>query len=61
MSVAKIGITIDNDVLRELDRLVARSRFPSRSRAIQVAVEEKAAAHEARPPGQGVGQAGPRC
>ncbi len=41
MSVAKIAITIDQDVLREVDRLVRRHVFPNRSRAIQEAVGEK--------------------
>jgi Arc/MetJ-type ribon-helix-helix transcriptional regulator len=41
MSVAKIAITIEQDVLGELDRLVRRHIFPNRSRAIQEAVREK--------------------
>jgi Arc/MetJ-type ribon-helix-helix transcriptional regulator len=41
MAVAKIAITIEQDILNEVDRLVRRRVFPSRSRAIQVAVGEK--------------------
>jgi len=41
MAVAKIAITIERDILSELDRLVRRHVFPNRSRAIQEAVGEK--------------------
>jgi metal-responsive CopG/Arc/MetJ family transcriptional regulator len=41
MATEKVAITIDRELLRRLDQLVAESRFPSRSRAIQEAVEEK--------------------
>jgi metal-responsive CopG/Arc/MetJ family transcriptional regulator len=41
MAVAKIAITLDQDILGELDRLVRRHVFPNRSRAIQEAVREK--------------------
>jgi metal-responsive CopG/Arc/MetJ family transcriptional regulator len=41
MAVAKVAITLDQDILGELDRLVRRHVFPNRSRAIQVAVREK--------------------
>ena len=41
MAVAKIAITIEKDVLSEVDRLVRRHVFPNRSRAIQQAVGEK--------------------
>jgi metal-responsive CopG/Arc/MetJ family transcriptional regulator len=43
MPVHKIGITIDEQLLRQLDRLVSEHRFPNRSRAIQDAVCEKIA------------------
>ena len=43
MAVAKIAITLERDILVELDRLVSRHVFPSRSRAIQQAVREKVA------------------
>jgi Arc/MetJ-type ribon-helix-helix transcriptional regulator len=41
MTVAKIAISLEEDVLVELDRLVRRHIFPNRSRAIQEAVKEK--------------------
>ena len=41
MAVAKIAITLDQDILSEVDRLVRRHVFPNRSRAIQEAVGEK--------------------
>jgi len=43
MASGKVAITIDKELLRRLDRLVAERRFPSRSRAVQEAVEEKLA------------------
>jgi len=43
MSVAKVAITLDQNLLITLDRLVRQHRFPSRSRIIQQAVEEKVA------------------
>ena len=43
MASHKVAITIDKELLRRLDRLVAERRFPSRSRAVQEAVEEKLA------------------
>ena len=43
MSIAKIVITIREDVLEKLDRLVRSKAFPNRSEAIQQAVEEKLA------------------
>lgn len=41
MASDKVAITIDRELLRRLDRLVAERRFPNRSRAIQEAVQEK--------------------
>ncbi len=41
MPVAKIAITLEQDILSELDHLVRRHVFPNRSRAIQEAVREK--------------------
>ena len=41
MQTAKIAITIDQGTLLRLDRLVTQKVFPSRSNAIQVAVQEK--------------------
>ncbi len=41
MPKAKIAITLDKKTLARLDRLVNERIFPSRSTAIQEAVEEK--------------------
>ncbi len=41
MATTAIEIVLDRDILAELDRLVCEGMFPSRSRAIQVAVEDK--------------------
>jgi Arc/MetJ-type ribon-helix-helix transcriptional regulator len=41
MSRAKIAITLDEQTVGEIDRLVSEHRFPSRSQAIQEAVDEK--------------------
>ena len=41
MPTSKIAITLDRKTLKRLDGLVRRRLFPSRSRAIQEAVEEK--------------------
>lgn len=37
----KVAVTIDSEVLGELDELVAQGRFPSRSQAIEAAISEK--------------------
>ena len=41
MSVAKIAVSIDENALARVDRLVIEGKFPSRSRLIQDAVTEK--------------------
>ena len=41
MLIAKIAITLDENTLQRLDRLVKDRVFPNRSKAIQDAVEEK--------------------
>jgi len=41
MSTAKIAITIEEDLLGKLDRLVSSKVFLNRSKAIQEAVAEK--------------------
>ena len=41
MSVAKITISIDEQLLHRLDGLVRSRVFPSRSQAVQSAVQEK--------------------
>lgn len=38
MSTAKVAVTIDREVLGELDRRVARGEFPNRSKAVEAAV-----------------------
>jgi Arc/MetJ-type ribon-helix-helix transcriptional regulator len=43
MPTAKIAITLDEQLLQQLDRLVAERQFASRSRAVQEAVREKLA------------------
>ncbi|HUL30854.1 MAG TPA: ribbon-helix-helix domain-containing protein [Thermodesulfobacteriota bacterium] len=43
MGAAKVAITLDEDLLRRLDRLVKNRTFENRSRAIQEAVSEKLA------------------
>lgn len=39
MSKTKVAITIDENLVRRIDRLVAERRFSSRSSAFQVAVQ----------------------
>ena len=41
MSSSKIAITLESDMLAEVDALVKKRLFPNRSRAIQEAVKEK--------------------
>jgi len=41
MGRAKIAITLDEETLGQVDRLVSEHRFPNRSLAIQEAVDEK--------------------
>jgi len=41
MPTAKIAITVSEQILLKLDRLVKERRYPNRSRAIQEALEEK--------------------
>jgi Arc/MetJ-type ribon-helix-helix transcriptional regulator len=41
MSKTKIAISIEEDTLQRVDRLIDRNVFPNRSRAIEAAVEEK--------------------
>jgi metal-responsive CopG/Arc/MetJ family transcriptional regulator len=38
MPAAKVAITIEEQLLKRIDRLVAERKFPNRSRAIQEAV-----------------------
>lgn len=39
MGTTKIAITLDEALLDRIDRMVSARRFPSRSRAIQLAVQ----------------------
>lgn len=41
MPKAKVAVTIERDLLERLDRLVAEGKFPSRSRAVEEAVEDR--------------------
>ncbi len=41
MARAKVAISLDENTLERLDRLVKAHLFPNRSQAIQAAVEEK--------------------
>ena len=41
MSIAKIAISIDHNLLERIDSLVRKKIFPNRSKAIQEAVKEK--------------------
>jgi metal-responsive CopG/Arc/MetJ family transcriptional regulator len=41
MGSAKVAITIDEETLQRLDRLVKDHVFPNRSKAIQEAVQDK--------------------
>ena len=40
MPAAKVAITIEEQLLKRIDRLVAERKFPNRSRAIQEAVRD---------------------
>jgi len=41
MAKSKLAITLDSELVDELDALVAERRYPNRSRAIEAAVAEK--------------------
>ena len=41
MGAAKVAITMDEELLERIDRLVAQKQFANRSRAIQEAVRDK--------------------
>ena len=43
MGVAKVTVSIESDVLKQLDRLVTEKVFPNRSQAVHTAVKEKIA------------------
>jgi metal-responsive CopG/Arc/MetJ family transcriptional regulator len=46
MPTVKIAVTIDQDLLTRLDRLVAEQQLPSRSRVVGEAVRDKLARME---------------
>ena len=39
MSTTKVAISLEEELLRRIDRMVAERKFPSRSRAISLAVK----------------------
>ena len=41
MASIKVAITLEQNTLSQVDSLVARQVFPNRSRAIQIALQEK--------------------
>ena len=41
MATTKVAITLDSELLRQLDRMVAERVFPNRSRAVQDAIRDK--------------------
>lgn len=41
MGKSKVAVTLDASLLERLDELVSKNVFPSRSQAVQAAVEEK--------------------
>lgn len=41
MAKTKVAITVDSEILDELDEMIARDRFPNRSQAIESALREK--------------------
>ena len=43
MSKTKVAVTLNTELLGELDELIARRQFPNRSQAIETAVAEKLA------------------
>lgn len=40
MTTMKVAVTIDSDLLQQVDGLVAQKIFPNRSRAVQDALQE---------------------
>jgi metal-responsive CopG/Arc/MetJ family transcriptional regulator len=41
MPKTKVAVTLDTEIVKELDQLVADQRFPNRSQAVEAAVAEK--------------------
>ncbi|MFH1732003.1 MAG: ribbon-helix-helix domain-containing protein [Planctomycetota bacterium] len=48
MGTSKVAITLEEELLKKVDRLVKSRVFPSRSRAIQEAVSDKLARMDRR-------------
>lgn len=48
MSTTKVAVTLQTQTLEEIDRWVKQGRFPSRSRAIQIALAEMTARRKRR-------------
>lgn len=46
MASVKVAITLEQETLARVDSLVSRRVFPNRSRAIQIALQEKLERHE---------------
>ncbi len=43
MATTKVAVTLDTDLLAQVDQLVAQHVFPNRSKAIQAALQDKLA------------------
>lgn len=41
MPKTKVAVTLDSEILGELDELISQRRFPNRSQAIEAALAEK--------------------
>jgi metal-responsive CopG/Arc/MetJ family transcriptional regulator len=41
MAKTKVAVTLNSELLEELDELIARRQFPNRSQAIELALGEK--------------------
>jgi metal-responsive CopG/Arc/MetJ family transcriptional regulator len=41
MAKAKIAITLEEDLVKEIDRWVSEGQYPSRSKAVQETLKEK--------------------
>lgn len=41
MSTTKVAITLDKEVVKELDRWVREGKYPNRSKAVQEAIRER--------------------
>jgi metal-responsive CopG/Arc/MetJ family transcriptional regulator len=41
MTTTKVAVTIDSELLAQVDQLVAQRVFPNRSKAIQAALQDK--------------------